>query len=514
MKILTNEEVRAVEERVIAAGTPAAVLMERAAEGIAAALAREFPQCREALFLIGKGNNGGDGLAAARRLAEAGWHVSVALAFDPALASPLCTANLTALREVLPGTAFFPAADPGIGALPWPGSHGIVVDALLGIGARGGLSPVLAELVALTNFERSRRFFHVAAIDGPTGAHRLAEEEPALTADLTLSIGFGKEDLFKEAGADSVGRIVEVPIFDAGWTAHAEAADIPVADKAEALAPSLLFPLVPRRLARSHKGDYGRVLVVGGSRGLTGAPVMTGLGALRAGVGLLHIAARKDAYPTVAARAPLEAMVVAAGDGADFDALLHKVSVLAVGPGLGTDYDAAELLRRILGETSVPLVLDADALTLLAQNHDRTLLEACRGRAILTPHPGEMRRLLGRPFADGERETVATRFAAEYGVVLVLKGVRTLVATPDAPARINTTGNPGLAAGGSGDLLAGVIAAQLGRGLSLRDAASLGVWLHGRAADLAVRSRGAEEGLGAVEVAKWLAPALADLRGA
>ncbi|SDU17653.1 NAD(P)H-hydrate epimerase [Verrucomicrobium sp. GAS474] len=507
MKILTNEEVRAIENRIIASGTSADTLMERAAEGIVAALAREFPAARDVLCLIGKGNNGGDGLAVARRLAEAGWRVAVGLAFEPAAATPLCAAKLTWLRTAFPAVPVFSLTEPSRQPIPWPGAQGLVIDALLGIGARGGLSPVLGEIVSLVNRERNGRFFRVAAIDGPTGAHRLAEKEEALIADVTLTLGFGKEPLFAEAAANAVGRIIAVPIFE-GQEEEERAAS----DRAEALTPPLLLPLVPRRAARSHKGTYGRILIVGGSRGMTGAPVLSSLGALRSGAGLLHIATRKEALATVSLRAPLEAMVVAAGDGADFTGLLGRMSVLVVGPGLGTDYDASELLRRILAETTVPLVLDADALTLAAQ--DRTLLDACRGRAILTPHPGEMERLLGRPCAEAEREAVAVGFAEEHGVVLVLKGVRTVVAAPGAPARLNTTGNPGLAAGGSGDLLAGMIAAQAGRGLALREAASLAVWLHGRAADLAVRSRGAEEGLGAVEVAEWIAPALADLRGA
>jgi NAD(P)H-hydrate epimerase len=233
---------------------------------------------------------------------------------------------------------------------------------------------------------------------------------------------------------------------------------------------------------------------------------------LRTGAGLVHIAVRSEVLAEAVPRAPIDAMVLAAGDGASFSALLEKSDVVAIGPGLGTDYDASELIRRILGETKAPLLIDADALTLLAKHAD--LLAACRGRAILTPHPGEMGRFpgLGGKFGEAERPEVARQFVAAYGVVLLLKGTRTLVAAPGEPLAVNATGNPGLAAGGSGDLLTGIVASLVGQGLALADAARLGAWLHGRAADLALRARGAEEGLGPLEVADHLAAAFADLR--
>ncbi|HEY8964857.1 MAG TPA: NAD(P)H-hydrate epimerase, partial [Candidatus Methylacidiphilales bacterium] len=215
MKIVSNGEVRAFEERAIASGIPADVLMERAAAGIASVLLREFPRPRPALVLAGKGNNGGDGLAVARRLAEAGWSVSVGLAFDPAQteASPLCAAKLASFRAAAPTAPVLSLAGEGA-EIPWPDSSGVVIDALLGIGARGALNPVLRRIVERANAERNRRFFRVAAVDGPTGAHRLAEGEPALVADLTLTLGFGKEPLFCEAAADSVGRLFAIPIFE------------------------------------------------------------------------------------------------------------------------------------------------------------------------------------------------------------------------------------------------------------------------------------------------------------
>jgi len=500
--ILSAAEVRRIEETVIAGGISAEVLMGRAGEGCALRLRREFPAARTALCFIGKGNNGGDGLVIARRLAEAGWQVALALPFPPDALGALCKKKFD---EVTHAFSAIPVRSVG-DALPWPGADGLVIDALLGIGARGEVAGPLREAVLAIDRERAARFFRVAAIDGPTGLHRLAEgaekEEAIVTADLTLAIGFGKDSLFREEWSGWVGRIALVPIFDEGT------GDVPAAFRA--LAPESLRALLPRRSAKSFKNTFGRVVIVGGSRGTAGAPLIATTGALRIGAGLVHVAVRSDVFQAAAALAPLEAMIVAAGDGAEFGALLAKADALAVGPGLGTDHDAAELLRRVLHETRVPLVIDADGLTLLSR--DPSLLAACRDRAILTPHPGEMSRLVGAKFPDAERPARAQAFADTHGVVVVLKGTRTLVAAPGQPLSINTTGNPGLAAGGSGDLLAGIIAGLLGQKLERCDAARLGVWLHGRAADLAVRERGAEEGLGPLEVAGHLAAAIADLR--
>ncbi|MDE1172029.1 MAG: NAD(P)H-hydrate dehydratase [Verrucomicrobium sp.] len=489
MKILPPEEVRAAEDWVIAAGTGAEELMERAGARMAAILRREFPGPRESLFLVGKGNNGGDGLVVARHLLAAGWTVRLLLA--QADLGGLCRRQW----ERLPGDLKpLSPRDP----IPWPGADGVVIDALLGIGAKGPLRPELAETVAAVNRARAERFFRVAAVDGPTGLH--AEGE-AVRADLTLSIGFGKERLFLEEKADWVGRIEPVPIFDA----------MPeYAARREALDRELLRPLLPRRAPASHKSQFGRIAIAGGSPGLIGAPILSSLGALRVGTGLLNILVPPEVWKLVAARAPLQAMVVSTADDAFTRQILEKVHALAAGPGLGTGSAAAALLRRLLEETKAPLVIDADGLTLLAR--DPALLSLCRGRAVLTPHPGEMERLLGGKFSLAERPAKAAAFAEEHGVVLLLKGCRTVIAEPGRPLAYNTTGNPGLATGGSGDLLTGIIAGLLGQKLSLGDAARLGAWLHGRAADLALRARGAEEGMGGEEVAGRLADAIADLR--
>lgn len=504
LKILSAAGVRAIEERVIAGGVSAESLMERAGKGAAERIAREFPRAREALFLIGKGNNGGDGLVVARWLARAGWRVSLSLLAPRAELGPLCGAKLA---ELLREFAALPVGVWGSDAPRWPEADGVVVDAVLGIGARGDLKPALAEAVRALNREREARFFRTVAIDGPTGLHQLeedSEKEPAVArADLTLSIGFGKEAFFREEWGDYVGRIHAVPIFDAA------AGEEGPADAGRMLEPASLRALLPRRKPRSYKNRFGRVVVIGGSRGTVGAPLIAATGALRSGAGLVNVAVRSEIFAAASGLAPLEAMVLAAGDGAEFEAVLKGAQAIAIGPGLGTDHDAAELLRRILTETAVPLVVDADGLTLFSR--DPSLLEACRDRAVLTPHPGEMKRLAGE-FSEAARPATARAFADAHGVAVVLKGTRTVVAAPGRPLYLNTTGNPGLAAGGSGDLLTGIVAGLLGQGLERCDAARLGVWLHGRAADLALRARGCEEGLGPLEVAGFLAAALADLR--
>ena len=510
MKILTPAAVRTAEEEIIAAGTSAETLMERAGERSARILQREYPGPRPALLFIGKGNNGGDGLVIARHLARAGWPLSLCLLAEPEKLGLLCKQKLDELLREFPALPVAPFGD----ALSWPGADGLVIDAILGIGAKGTLAFPLDDAVQSINQRRETHFFRTIAVDGPTGLHQFASEASdgpaddleAVEADLTLSIGFGKDLFFREELADWVGRIETVPIFDPGLDDADDESACP-----RALEPVALRPLLPRRKARSHKNTYGRVLIVGGSRGTIGAPLLSATGALRTGAGLVNIAVRSEVFAAASGMAPLETMVSAAGDSAEFGKILASAKAIAVGPGLGTDHDAARLLQRIVQETNAPLVIDADALTLLSQDH--TLLAACRHRAILTPHPGEMKRLLDRPFTEAERPQVAREFAETHGLVLVLKGTRTLVAAPSLPLYTNTTGNPGLAAGGSGDLLTGIIAALLGRGLMRCEAARLGVWLHGRAADLALRTRGCEEGLGPIEVATHLAAAIVDLRG-
>jgi hydroxyethylthiazole kinase-like uncharacterized protein yjeF len=340
----------------------------------------------------------------------------------------------------------------------------------------------------------------VFAVDLPTGLNADSGErdpEDCVTADFTATIGFAKHGLFLDDVIDLVGRIEVVPLPDllpeiAGPTAIA------------ATAPALRS-LLPRRKFSTYKNQFGRIGVVAGSKGFVGAALMTAHGALRAGAGLVEVFVPQDIYPIVASSAPIEAMVKPIRN---YRALLdEKIDIWAVGPGLGKSH-ASEILQ-LIKRAKQPMVVDADGLNMLADKID--ILENLAGPRLLTPHPGEMARL----FEVGKmsRAGVARNFCDRFPVTLLLKGSRTIVYERDKPISYNTTGNPGMASGGMGDVLTGVCAGLLGHKLSRYDAGRLGAWLCGRAAEMSIFCAGAsEESLLATDVLAHLGNTFNELR--
>jgi NAD(P)H-hydrate epimerase len=320
-------------------------------------------------------------------------------------------------------------------------------------------------------------------------------------ADITLAVGFAKEALCREALSAWVGRLEIIPWSQAKFESAPR----------QALVGHELAKLLPRRNALSHKNDFGRLVIVAGSIGFTGAPVLCAQAALAMGAGLTSVVTRSDAGSIVAALMPPEAMVSGWIEDKDGETpeVVRKASAIVLGPGLGVNAQTAAMLREALA-VGCPVLIDADGLNTLAQNLD--LLREAKGPVLLTPHPGEMSRVLGRKFTPDERESVARSFADQHRATLVLKGTRTLVTAPDQPLFINTTGNPGLSAGGSGDTLSGIIGALLAQGLAPLDAARLGVWLHGHAADLVLAERGCEEGITPTMLSAHIGAALVSLR--
>lgn len=493
MKIVTAEEMIQREQEFIAGGVTAKELMEDAGRSIAVTVAQHFPETRKVFILAGKGNNGGDGLVAARYWAAKGWHVRVALVEGEENLRELPREQLKRLRTEHPDVSVV----ANLESLEWQSSRTVVVDALLGVGSKGKLRPELAQVTAKLNASRAQHFFRTVAIDLPTGLPD--DPEYAVLADLTVTVGLVKDFLVREDLAPWVGRIETVPLF------------LNIAEKRdELLTASSLIHLLPRRSALSHKNTYGRVLIVGGSPGFTGAPILTVQSALRTGPGLVNLAVEKSIYPIVAAKAPAEVMVTVRSSDKKFATLISTATALAIGPGLGTGPEATRTLAFVLKHATGPIVVDADALTLLAAKP--SLFKQTKKPLILTPHPGEMKRLLKREFTPQERPAVARELSDKYGVIVVLKGTRTIIAIPGEPLYFNSTGNPGLAVGGSGDTLTGVIAALVAQRLAPGDAARLGVWLHGRAGDLALHQRGCEEGLLPTDVSEFLGPAIVSLR--
>jgi NAD(P)H-hydrate epimerase len=319
----------------------------------------------------------------------------------------------------------------------------------------------------------------VFAVDFPTGLDGDSgkADRDCIVADFTVTIGFAKPGLVADDALNFVGRLELV---------HLDELRSPEKKAKETIAaPPALRELLPRRKFNTYKNQCGRIGVVAGSRGFIGAALMTSQGALRAGAGLVEVFVPEEIYQVVAGAAPMESMVKPLKSYRDL--LTQKPDVWAVGPGLGNSH-AAEILE-LIEKAKQPMVIDADGLNILARK--TSALKRCNGKRLLTPHPGEMKRL-----APNEKETrarTAIKFSHRFPVTLLLKGSRTIVAERDQPLSYNTTGNPGMATGGMGDILTGVCAGLAGQGLSLYDSARLGAWLCGRAAEIAIFNGGQSE---------------------
>lgn len=461
--------------------------MDEAGRLCAAAILDFFPEPARAAIFVGKGNNGGDALVVARWLRRAGWDLALHFAAAPDELEGLPAKKWLELEsEPLPATT--------ASARPL-----VIVDGLVGIGARGELRGRIRELARAANAMRLAEHGTTFAIDLPSGldADTGVAGPDAIVADYTLGITLPKPGFIADTAVNHVGRLVEVPL------------DIPVTEvdhSRRVLFPSNLRPRLPRRDFDTHKGSAGRVVIVAGSAGYTGAAILTALGASRGGAGLVTLCVPEGIYDLTAAKAPPEVMV--RGIARLDDAAAMNADVFAVGPGLGPSPPAG--LVSFLTEHQRPVVIDADALNALAADPDS--LAKLPGNRLLTPHPGEMARLA--PGADAtDRATLARRFADERGLTLLLKGARTVVASPGRPLEFNSTGHPGMASGGMGDVLTGLCAAWIAQGLDLHDAACLGSWLLGRAAEIVVRDQKiAAESVSSALVADQLGAALRTLQ--
>ena len=487
--ILSSAQMREAEEAAFARGVEVEALMDQAGAGITRAVRKFFPHPGRCIVYAGKGHNGGDALVAAERLQRAGWTIDIRLAFPEDDCSELTRKKLQTLRAA---PQISDASESRV-------SPAIVLDGLLGLGAKHLLREPIRAAARQINQLREKKNAHVFAVDLPTGLDGdSGETDPdCVVADFTITIGFAKHGLIADAALDFVGRLEVVPL-----------PNLTLGDGApnELLAAAhSLSSLLPRRKFSAYKNQFGRIGVVAGSKGFVGAALMTAQGALRAGAGLVEVFVSEEVYPIVAAAAPIEAMVKPVRSYRDL--LEEKIDIWAVGPGLGKS--RASEVRRLIERAERPMVVDADGLNILAEKIDT--LKRCRGPRLVTPHPGEIKRL----FDPGKmsRAGTARNFCEQFPVTLLLKGSRTIVAERDRPLSFNTTGNPGMASGGMGDVLTGVCAGLLGRKLSLYDAARLGAWVCGRAAEMAIFISGAsEESLLASDVLDHLGDAFNELR--
>jgi NAD(P)H-hydrate epimerase len=458
---------RAAEESAFASGVDLEALMDRAGAGVAAAVRKFFPRPGKAIVFAGKGHNGGDALVAAARLKEAGWQIDLRLIFPETDCAELTRKKLEDFQKQEPARAEL------------DGSKLIVLDGLLGLGAKHLLrEPVRTAAQEINRLRRDENAF-VFAVDLPTGLDGdTAEYDPdCVVANCTITIGNAKHGLVIDSAIKFVGRIEIVVLPELV---------IPASPANDLLAiPGALGSLLPRRPFDSYKNEFGRIGIVAGSQGFIGAALMTTEGALRGGAGLVELFVPKDIYPILAAAAPAEAMVKPVRSYREL--LEEKIDVWALGPGLGKA-EAKDILK-LIERAPARMVVDADGLNILAG--DVETLKRCAGSRLLSPHPGEIRRL----FDSGKmsRAGTAKNFTEMYPVTLLYKGARTIVAERERPLSYNSTGNPGMATGGMGDVLTGVCAALIGQGLSLYDAARVGAWVCGRAAEIAIFERGESE---------------------
>jgi NAD(P)H-hydrate epimerase len=462
---------RAAEEAAFAGGVEVEALMDRAGAGIARAVSQFFPDPGKAIVFAGKGHNGGDGLVAAALLQQAGWEIDLRLIFPEEDCAELTQKKIADFRrDELPLVQG--RAEAGPSAL-------ILLDGLLGLGSKHLLrEPVRTAAQEINRLRREENAF-VFAVDLPTGLDGdNGDRDPdCVVADFTLTIGFAKHGLVAEHALDLVGRLEIVPLPDL-VIAPSPANDLMATQHS-------LRSILPRRKFNAYKNEFGRIGVVAGSQGFIGAALMTTQGALRAGAGLVELFVPKEIYPIVAAAAPAEAMVKPIRSYRDL--LEEKMDAWALGPGLGRS-EAKEIMK-LIERVAAPMVVDADGLNILSG--DVEVLKRCAGPRLLTPHPGEMKRLVDP--GKMSRAGIARNFADHFSVTLLLKGARTIVAERSRPLSYNSTGNPGMATGGMGDVLTGVCAGLIGQGVSLYDAARVGAWACGRAAEIAVFEKGESE---------------------
>ena len=508
--VLTAAQMREVDRHAIEdAGIPGRALMEHAGKALAER-ARERTNGPVAV-LCGGGNNGGDGYVAARFLSHWGLDTRTYMTREPCH----LRGDAAGAYESLVRTGSDPVvlASENAGALDELSEAGLLVDCLLGIGSSGAPRASMARLIDAMNASGA----DILACDLPSGVDADTGATPGacVHADETLTIGYPKPGLLLGSGADQTGSL---DVANIGFP-RARALALP--PHAYLLEARDAAALLPRRPKPAHKGTFGRALVVAGSVGMTGAAGLAVEAALRAGAGTASVATAASARASVATAAPeatthplpetTDGRIARAAED-DARRLAAACNALAVGPGLGQDAETAAFVRSLVGACGAPvegLVLDADALNVLAPlaSERPSLPDGC----VITPHPGEMARLLGRTVADvqADRIGVARDLAEREAVTVVLKGAPTVVAQPNGTVYLNPTGNPGMATGGSGDVLTGLLAGLVAQGLTTEDAATLAVYAHGLAGDIAAREFG--RGLIAGDILRAIPQALTQL---
>ncbi len=511
--LLTTDEMRRFDERAIKTlGIPGMILMENAARAVMDEIHNHFGDDLSDLraeVLCGPGNNGGDGFAIARQLFVRGADVNLhlfakrdSLKGDAKANADICdTLEIPLQVHTEPDDDF--ALEP----------CDLVIDALLGTGLSRAPSALMTHAIRAVNFT----WGFVLSVDIPSGVSGTTGDVPgeAVRADATVTFGYAKRGLYLHPGRDYVGELtvgnISIPAF----------ADLEDAAKMRMLEFSDVGAMLPDRPRHAHKGDFGKVFVLAGSRGLSGAAAMVGEAVLRTGAGMVTVGCPASVLPIIASHRA-EVMTLALPETADGclseDALSEALKgtewadVVVIGPGLGLDNETTRLIEAYVPQVNKPIVVDADGLNHLARSE--RLKSALSRKSIITPHAGEFARITGKGIDDVLARPCeeASRLAAESGWVIALKGAPTFTADASGLVFLNPTGNPGLATAGSGDVLTGMIAGFLAQGLAPMWAAAIGVFMHGLAADLAAAELG-EASMIAGDVIEAIPSAFAAIEG-
>ncbi len=516
MRLATADQMRGLDAAAITEfGVPGIVLMENAGKTTVDIMARRFGSLagRQIAILVGPGNNGGDGLVMARHIHQRGGLPKVFLLVKPETIKGDAATNL-AIVQKLPVAITLVLDEETLSRAEAEISEAFVlVDAIFGTGLKREVRGLFGSVVKMVN----RLPQPVVAVDIPSGLDAdsgifLGE---CIRADLTVTYGLAKPGQVIHPGIEAVG---DLEVVDIGIPPETHAI---IGLHLSRLEKDNVVSLLPSRPVAGHKGTFGHLLVLAGSVGKTGAALLTAEGALRSGVGLVTLGVPKNLNP-IFETSLLEAMSVPLEDSGNgclsiadlgiIQAQLEGKKAVALGPGIGTEPETAELVAVLYKEIKLPMVVDADGLNILADQ--AVLLQQAGGPRVLTPHPGEMARLLGISVKEvqARRIPVAQDFARIIGAVVVLKGAATIVADPDGRVAVNSTGNGGMAVGGMGDVLTGIIGGFIAQGLGVFEAACLGVWAHGKAGDRLQEIDGIECGFLASELAGEIPAVLAEMR--
>jgi len=492
MIIVTTRQMQQMDKNTIETfGIPGRVLMENAGRGAIEVLSDHFDlEGARVAVMAGRGNNGGDGFVIGRYLMEMGVSVSFFLLSTRDRVQGDAGANMDLILDLLAEHSLsqfieIPDKESLEAAAETLQDHDLFVDAIFGTGLNSDVRGIYRDVIELIN-ESGKAVF---SVDIPSGINADTGDVcgVAIQADATATFAFAKAGHILYPGNFHTGDLEVIDIGIPGHIAKAQSPDIFLPE------PHDIAGLIPARDFNAHKGSSGHLLVLAGSPGKTGAAALCANAAMRTGAGLVTLGVPEKLMPvmepmviepmtTALAQTPSGGLDAAALD--DIIALLADKAALAIGPGMGTDPGTRELLKSIMAIASIPMVIDADGLNCIAKKPD--ILYTAKSPVILTPHPGEMARLTGKTTGDIQQNRMETarHFAERYKVILVLKGAQTLVACPDGTVSICPTGNPGMACGGMGDVLTGMIAAFLAQNLPPESAALAGVYVHGLCGDL------------------------------